>query len=150
MNKKIEFRAWDSVAKKYLKPWPDGFHVFGEVTCFDLIGLQLSKRNPEITTLEKLNDIILEQYTGLKDENGKEIFKGDICTADYHCPICYDNEPHKITGTIDWDDNSLCWMFDYGHGATTLSNENLDNLVCISNIHENSELLGDKNGNETT
>lgn len=67
MSRETKFRAWDKVAKKYMKPWPDGFHILGETTCFDLIGMQLKDRNPEKTVLEMLNDVEIEQYTGRED-----------------------------------------------------------------------------------
>ena len=48
--REIKFRAWDKIAKKFMWPWPDGFHLLGETTCFDLIGQQLKERSPEKNT----------------------------------------------------------------------------------------------------
>jgi hypothetical protein len=111
--REIKFRAWDKVSKKFLHPWPNGFHILGETTCFDLIGMQLKERSPEKTTLEMLNDVVLMQFTGLLDKNGLTcIYEGDILDENglvkgnvYESPQIYINGiDHIITkmGTESW------------------------------------------------
>ena len=83
------------------------------------------------------------RFTGLRDDSDKaqELYQDDICTADYDCPVSFDNNPHKLTGTIEWDKEQGMWMFDYGHGEMPLCCEDLGNIFCIGNVHENPELL---------
>ena len=74
---------------------------------------------------------------GLK---GKNLWQGDICTAEYRCQICFDSEPHLLTGVIEQADNGL-WMFEYGHGEVPLDCEDLEITKVVGNIHESPELL---------
>ena len=61
MNREIKFRAWDDVSEKMLN-WNDFLDTNMKNTFIA----------PESTGL------ILMQYTGLHDKNGKEIYEGDL------------------------------------------------------------------------
>ncbi len=61
MNREIKFRAWDEVSEKMLN-WNDFLDTNMKNTFIA----------PESTGL------ILMQYTGLHDKNGKEIYEGDL------------------------------------------------------------------------
>jgi hypothetical protein len=73
---------------------------------------------------------ITEQFTGLHDKNGKEIYEADICK-------CL-NE--NYIGSVSFKGG--CFVTDCeGWGEVCLSGANLEDIEVIGNIHEDSHLL---------
>jgi len=132
MKREIKFRAWDNFDKKWLLgyeyPNLGGFSMFGECMLFNewsgIINrfiLQQKDRIPD--------DLILMQYTGLKDKNGKEIYEGDIFQRHngHTSEVAYDNY-HACFGLKD-------------KGLTHLNGIDNSNGEIIGNIYENPELI---------
>lgn len=97
------------------------------------------------------DDVVLMQYTGLKDKNGKKIFEGDVVTAfsninKYTDSFAGDVEPTFCFTSIVYD--GACFKTTYKGEPSYVLNQNGSSLVkhmeVIGNIHENPELLEEK------
>jgi uncharacterized phage protein (TIGR01671 family) len=146
-----KFRAWIISEKKYI-------YICGFCYWNTEIRLWWQESSDHIYNRSFLiKDIILEQYTGLKDSNGKEIYEGDIVEFTWWW---FDGTEREsvLTGTIAYDAHYMSfklkgfknkeWQNFVGHENDTeyfppfseLNYSEAD-LKIIGNIHENPELL---------
>ena len=123
-----KFRIWNQSNKKYLS-FPEAF-----------LGVKTQEKE-KVTLAPVFENDIIEQYTGLKDKNGKEIYEGDIIEVE----TCIDEE-EITTYEVYWDEGTL------EYALKTIKGVNYDSCIgelsqsatnVIGNIHENPELLGD-------
>ena len=127
--REIKFRAWDVLGKEY--------HYKG----FPLVDLDGSLIDDYGDELLDSTVFIIEQYTGLKDKNGKEIYEGDIMRYD------------AIDYEIYWEDEYAGWFNRRIDGRGETHGSDSFYLVTslgsvVSNIHENPELLNPRNSTE--
>ncbi len=71
MNREIKFRIWDIENKEMLRVQELDF----EPTFY---GGRIAIRPDQYNDYFDTEDMILMQYTGIHDKNGKEIYEGDI------------------------------------------------------------------------
>ena len=136
----IKFRAWDTENKEMLKVQELDF----EDTFY---GGRLSIRVDMYNDYFDIEDMILMQYTGLKDKNGKEIYEGDIAKITEKKNILKHKViPMKpIIAEISWSEEYLAYIL-----ITTSVKDAFENLAdyleeydieVIGNIYDNPELL---------
>lgn len=96
------------------------------------------------STLAGIQDyLILEQFTGLLDKNGKEIYEGDILRSHVHpdIPLYHVVEwSDKLSGWYMWNVKDVNRIGD-GSIQAFVYFKNLNGCEVIGNIHEYHELL---------
>ncbi len=91
--------------------------------------------------------LIIEQYTGFRDRNGKEIYEGDIL-SDY---VDTDEGLIKSFRQVFWDQKRGMWRLDGSFDQDKSTSDQLCYELTLfryevsGNIHEHSDLLTIKN-----
>ena len=89
---------------------------------------------------QRYHDLIVEESTGLKDKNGKEIYEGDRVSGYYS--IC-DNEG-TFKSNIVFDEGGFCFEKVDGDWSPNMNEGYCSDIEVIGNINENPELLTGK------
>ena len=122
----IKFRVWDTENKEMLRVQELDF----EDTFY---GGRLSIRTEQYNDYFDIEDMILMQYTGLKDKNGKEIYEGDIIRATKRTDLELNYHNFKVFM------HNGCYMFGNYNAHEFFDKFNFKEV--IGNIYENKDLL---------
>ena len=107
MSREIKFRIWDKKTKR----WSKNFNV-------------------NLLNVNDFNIVSINQYTGLKDIAGDEIYEGDIVR----------DVSDGIIGQIEYSDGGFIIIYD--DIAEKLNADESSYLEIVGNIFEDPELLG--------
>jgi uncharacterized phage protein (TIGR01671 family) len=118
--REIKFRAWDNQRKKFKYPklWdnsmPSNWNKF----------------------------YVLQQFTGLKDKNGTEIYEGDLIKwSQWIIGSRFDTEDRKKVSKVVFNEEMGAWSLENNSWNLSI----YSNREVIGNIYENYEL-----SNQTT
>lgn len=134
------FRAWHRKLNRYLEPHEFYITPIGEVaTAYftTLDGEVIGMNSIEDFSCDDFEEglVVLEEDTGLKDKNGKEIYEGDIIRYGSKWTLV-------VTYTTTWCAFEL--QNPYREGFADLRHERMKTYEVIGNVHENADLLEEK------
>lgn len=130
--KELKFRVWDTKNKQFLSQSSEYYHI-GDVT-----GIPYTLNE----ILNKLDRFVVQQWTGLKDSKGVDVYEGDIIerktltkTENHSYNYCHCYE-------VIYSTDEASYILKYGSGDDFVYlSDFIDNLEIIGNIFENSKLL---------
>ncbi|CAK1249360.1 YopX family protein [Fructobacillus cardui] len=137
--REIKFREWDQNRHEIYGGDIPGMSYGNREDFDDMVGFRFAHTESidYEGTEEFKNKRILEQYTGLHDKNGKEIYEGDIVQFKpfpyQRGVVIFEGFGFNIEGF--WDSSYDCPSYAFSEG---------NNYEVIGNIHENQELLEKK------
>jgi len=124
--REIKFRAWDKVSKKILYQESLAILTNGKVIITAPKVLDVNQKDE--TYLDRTGEFEIQQFTGLLDKKGKEIYEGDIIRCgDYVEDAGAYNEWQS---EVVWNNEQGMWQ-----GIDGERNE------IIGNIYSNPELI---------
>ena len=113
MSREIKFRVWHKPTKQFVKQ--DIFYLDEEPSSIGQLSVGLdgtliqAGMYDDYSAVSDPEDYAIQQYTGLKDSNGVEIYEGDLLLSAF----CRDEEnPVEVS----WGDKNNGWNVNHKNG----------------------------------
>lgn len=126
----IKFRCWDTENKEMLE--------VQELDYEDSYNGQPMIRTTMYSDYFDTEDMILMQYVGLKDKNGKEIYEGDIVKFRFKDDR---EEFPDLIGYIEYQTTFTAFRIMSNQGSFKIDITEIKFIEVIGNIYDNPELL---------
>lgn len=143
--REMKFRAWDNVAKEYI----DNRYVSIDGLGLLHVDKHIIKNCFRPPHTRKNPWFIVEQFTGLKDKNGTEIYEGDIIQFEfwnekYYRQIAYNSAIASYEAITVTSPTSKKLRQKAKYSFSELYKISSKGFKVVGNIHENPELLEEK------
>src|SRR5579864_1711158 len=124
MSRIIKFRAW-----RKSTGWADEVTVYGDGSWSAKFG--------DIEGYDADDGVVLMEWTGFRDTQGKEIWEGDIVRINHPADLTGDFT--NAVGDVFWWDEEGGWYHGNNHGRPP--KRMWEYVEVIGNIYEHPELL---------
>lgn len=132
--RKIKFRVWDKQKKEWF-PLKNAMCLVLNPDSTDLVFITNNGPYKIPDTGQEdggINRFIIQQFTGLKDKNNKDIYEGSI--------VNHKNGTHEVI----YDNEIMSFQCNLSNCVTDQESGGYKNIEIVGNIFESPELL--KNG----
>lgn len=130
MNRReIKFRVWDHTENKFMS--------YRDITGIPSYLARTNGTSFELGDFCFCNDkLVIQQFTNLKDKNGREIYEGDFVSFQKRGGVVSDDKTY--VDHIYWEPLFYCWSVGKHYGFSHIIGNTIE---VIGNIFENKELL---------
>ena len=131
MNREIKFRGWDGDKFGFITLHPGSVNWMSSsyIPNEPVYDMEDEERGVRFGIKEPW-----QQFTGLKDKAGVEIYEGDV--------LCDGEEDNVV---VVWNNEESCWYLSFTDGELfdPFNHFDIEDYEVIGNIYENPELISE-------